>query len=337
MSSSSPEPEEVDLRPVIQGVIDALGGFENGTYVLGFQCLSCLKDLKKLWRRDESDDERTIARVFYHSRVLPNDLVPILLETAGKGNVEDKRAISCADLVCAMTWPIDLAEELKELDDVLDRGTDYTTLLQSHLQYKAALLQPGVMNALFGLVLPPLSKPRNERTERDGQIVNIVLHLIRNLAFIRDLPYNTHASADQNEFASLQSKLVVELRETHMLEFILTVARNQEGDELFERFNTVVLEILYLLFRGVGPSTLGTGGDVVKVRMTCFELVLQVTNIDTGKEDTLQSPRPRRPRQTRIFTSRTNKALMVWDDSRCPAEPCQERSCLQFQYHLFQR
>ncbi|THU97519.1 timeless-domain-containing protein, partial [Dendrothele bispora CBS 962.96] len=244
------------LAPIVQGVVDALGGFENGVYRMGDQVTGCLKDLKKLWRRDESDDERTVARIFYETRVLSNDLIPILLVTAGKGHVEDKRAVSCTDLIMAMTWPIDLAEELKELDDVLDRGADYTQLLTSHLHYKASLLQPGVIQALFGLVLPPLAKDRKSRTERDGQIVNIVLHLIRNLAFIRDLPPNTHASADQVEFSTLQSKLLKTLEETHMLELILTVAANTDKDPLFDSWNTVVLEILYLLFRGVKSGTL---------------------------------------------------------------------------------
>jgi hypothetical protein len=89
-----------------------------------------------------TDDERTVTPLFWEMRLLPNDLVPILLETAGKGLVEDKRAISCVDLMTATTWPIDLTES-KELDEELDRGTDYTPLMQSHLHYKMALLKPG--------------------------------------------------------------------------------------------------------------------------------------------------------------------------------------------------
>ncbi|KAG6889904.1 hypothetical protein C0992_003697 [Termitomyces sp. T32_za158] len=244
------------LQPFIGRVVDALGGYEGSTYRMGDEVSGCLKDLKKLWRKDDTDDERTVARIFWETRVLPNDLIPILLETAGKGLVEDKRAIACADLITAMTWPIDMAEELKELDDELDKGTDYTQLLESHLHYKVALLKPRVMQALFGIVLPPLAKTRKERIERDGQVVNVVLHLIRNLAFIKDLPYNTHLSADQAEFSSLQSKLIRTLSETHMLQLLLTIAANTSNDPLFNSWNTLVLEILYLLFRGANPTAL---------------------------------------------------------------------------------
>lgn len=261
--------DDVDQReifgPVITRVVAALGGLEAGTYRMGDEVNACLRDLKKLWRKDDTDDERTIARIFWETRVLPNDLVPILLATAGQGLVEDKRAIACADLMTAMTWPIDMAEELKELDEDLDKGTDYTQLLQSHLHYKLALVKPGVMQALFGLMIPPLTKGPKERQERDGQIINVVLHLIRNLAFIKDLPSNMHLSADQAEFASLQTKLIRTLSETHILQLLLTIAANADNDKLLNGYNTLVLEIFYLLFRGVTPTTLAA--DQAKVRV----------------------------------------------------------------------
>lgn len=256
------------VEPIIKRVVDALGGYEGGVYRMGDEVMGCLRDLKKLWRMDDTDDERAVARVFWETRVLSNDLVPILLATAGKGLVEDKRAIACADLMTAMTWPIDMAEELKELDEELDKGTDYTQLTFSHLNYKAALLKPGVMQALFGVMLPPLSKPVKERTERDGQLVNVILHLIRNLAFIKDLPVNLHLSADQAEFSSLQSKLVKSFSETHTLELLLTIASNNDNDPLFNSFNTLVLEIFYLLFRGIKPMSLAA--DQTKVGLHLY-------------------------------------------------------------------
>ncbi|KAI0301445.1 timeless protein-domain-containing protein [Russula brevipes] len=239
--SSGEEPQErrAILEPAILNVVNALGGYEGGVYRLGDEAYGCLKDLKKFWRKDETDDERTVARILWASRVLPNDLVPIILETAGKGHVEDKRAIACADLITAMTWPIDLAEELKELDEEFDRGTDYTQLLQSHLHYKAALLRPGVLPALFSIVLPCLARGPQTRTERDVQIVNVVLHLVRNLAFIKDLPANVHLSADQAELASLQSKLIRTLSESNFLDLLLTVASSAASDAMFNAWNAL--------------------------------------------------------------------------------------------------
>ena len=253
------------LDPPIRSVVDALGGYEHGVYSMGDECYGCLKDLKKYWRKDDTDDDRTVARIFWDTRVLPNDLIPILLQTAGQGHVEDKRAVACADLMTAMTWPIDLAEELKELDEQFDKGADYTQLLLSHLHYKAALLRPGVLKALFGIILPCLAREGKERKERDVQIVNVILHLVRNLAFIKDLPSNTYGSADQAELSSLQSRLIKGLSESHFIDLLLTIASNSAADQLFNQWNSLVLEIFYLLFRGVKPISLAS--DQAKVSL----------------------------------------------------------------------
>ncbi|KAF9452119.1 hypothetical protein P691DRAFT_772581 [Macrolepiota fuliginosa MF-IS2] len=246
------------LEPVITRIVDALGGVENGQYRMGEQAGACLKDLKKLWRRDDTDDDRTVARIFWERRLLQNDLVPILLATAGQGRGDDKRAIACVDLMTAMTWPIDLAEELKELDDEEDKNADFTHLLESHLHYKASLVAPGVINALFNIVIPPLSKSIPERTDRDCQLVTVVLYLIRNLAFVKDLRPGANLSANQFEFTSLQSRLVKELSTANFIEFIITIAANTEKDPWLTGWNTVVLEILYLLYRGVSLTSLST-------------------------------------------------------------------------------
>lgn len=198
------------LEPAIKHVIAALGGVEDTPsgprYVLGDECYGCLKDLKRFWRKDDTDDERTVARIFYAAAVLPNDLVPIILETAGKGDVQNKCAIAAVDLITGMTWPIDVAAELRELDEEEEQAAvEYTTLIAAQLSYKRALLtKKETLAAIFDLIVPCMAKPRWDRTERDKQIVTLILYLIRNLAFIRDLPLNTNLSADQAELSSLQ-------------------------------------------------------------------------------------------------------------------------------------
>ncbi|KAF5339101.1 hypothetical protein D9611_011155 [Ephemerocybe angulata] len=252
----SPTERRTLLTPIITRVVAALGGYEDTLYALGDDVRGCLRDLKRLWRKDDVDDDRTVARIFYETRLLPNDLIPILLQTAGRGLVTDKRAIGCVDLMTAMTWPIDVAEELKELDEELDRAADYTQLIAAHLAYKACLLKPGVMKALFAIMLPPLAKTVKEREERDAQVMSVVLHLIRNLAFIKDPPANSLASSERQEQSGLQSKLIRVLEETHILKLLLTIAANTDNDPLFNNWNTLVLEIFYLLFRGAKPESI---------------------------------------------------------------------------------
>ena len=175
-----------------------------------------------------------------------------------------------------MTWPIDLAAELKELDEEYDKGVDYTQLLLSHLHYKAALLRPGVLEALFGITLPCLAREGKERTERDVQIVNVILHLVRNLAFIKDPPPNMHGSADQAEFSTLQSRLIKGLSGSHFIDLLLTIASNAASDPLFNQWNALVLEIVYLLFRGIKPVSLAS--DQAKVGHCCQSHICAFTD-----------------------------------------------------------
>lgn len=278
------ESEHVDRRavfePIVGRVVDALGGYEGGLYRMGDDVLACLRDLKKLWRTDDDDDDRTVARILVDSRVFHNDLVPILLATAHPRSgtrtdtrVPDKRALACADLLTALTWPIDVAAELRELDeanaDVDGAGRDYATLTQSHVAYKAALLAPGVLSAaVTGLLMPPLQRPVRERTPQDAQVVNLVLHLVRNVAFIRDAPADAARVSVERAGAhtGLQSRLVRVLSEARVLDVLCTLASNHDDDPLFRSLNTLVLEILYLLFRAVKPADLAA--DQTKVRFS---------------------------------------------------------------------
>lgn len=73
-------------------------------------CLSthigCLKDLKRFWRLDESDDDRTVARIFAQVGVLKNDLIHILDQTLGTGPKGDRIALACGMLSFRARHPL---------------------------------------------------------------------------------------------------------------------------------------------------------------------------------------------------------------------------------------
>jgi hypothetical protein len=109
--SDSPIDRHAILSPAVKSVVAALGGLETSpdqkhrAYKLGDSCYGCLKDLKRFWRKDDTDDDRTVARIFWDTRVLINDLIPILLETVGKGDVQNRCGIACGRLLsCHATW-----------------------------------------------------------------------------------------------------------------------------------------------------------------------------------------------------------------------------------------
>lgn len=60
----------------------------------------------------------------------------------------------------AMTWPINVAEELRDaqLLDELKKTIDYTSLITAQLAYKSSILRSGALRAMFQLMTPSLSK-----------------------------------------------------------------------------------------------------------------------------------------------------------------------------------
>jgi replication fork protection complex subunit Tof1/Swi1 len=94
-------------------------------YRPGDSALGVMRDLKKLWRKDDTDDERTVFRCFAKSG-LCSELIALLEECTGRGQSGRKIALAAADLLAALTWPIDVQQELKDMmDDTEAVVTDY--------------------------------------------------------------------------------------------------------------------------------------------------------------------------------------------------------------------
>lgn len=62
------------------------------------------------------------------------------------------------------------------------------------------------------------------------------------------------------------------LEETHVMKLLLTIAANTDNDPLFNNWNALVLDIFYLLFRGVKPDDLVE--DQAKVSSSLLNVVL---------------------------------------------------------------
>lgn len=87
--------------PAVQSLTNALGGYEEvetsagkyeTVYRPGDSILAVLKDLKKLWRKDDSDDERTVARCMHRSGLM-RELIAILVEMTDRGEWGRKVAL----------------------------------------------------------------------------------------------------------------------------------------------------------------------------------------------------------------------------------------------------
>ncbi|GAA5909890.1 hypothetical protein JCM6882_002043 [Rhodosporidiobolus microsporus] len=264
---SAQQRKRAALHPPISSVCAALGGFEefldeNGqvytAYSLGDQVVGCLKDLKRFWRMDEKDDDRTVARIFHEVGVLKKDLIPILKTTLGSGQKGDRIALACVELIGAMTWPINVAEELRDAKILgeLKPSMDYATLIAAQRSYKAAIIhrKEGVLKHMMVVLANSLSKSRRDRTQKDENVISLVLHCFRNLAFLEDRPSFSESAAAIEE-SSLQSDLITQFATHGVLDLLLAMAAQADASD-YAPWNMVVLDILHLLYRAVRPEEL---------------------------------------------------------------------------------
>lgn len=111
----------------------------------------------------------------------------------------------------AMTWPINVAEELQEADlrDEVEKtaNRDFKGLQAIQLGYKAAILRAKAVPALFSILLPILEIPKHQRRPKDDNIMMLILHIFRNLAAIKDKASSTYHSTESLEQSSLQVRI----------------------------------------------------------------------------------------------------------------------------------
>lgn len=79
--------------------------------------------------------------------------------------------------------------------------TDYATLLRAQVEYKAQILQSGVLKHVLTLMLPCFAK---ERDDKDDRIISLCLHIVRNLLSIRDVRAPDTATGEEEELSRLQ-------------------------------------------------------------------------------------------------------------------------------------
>jgi replication fork protection complex subunit Tof1/Swi1 len=94
------------LKGSVLDTLTAMGGLEEElseegevvmVYVLGHQCLRCLRDLRLLWRQDEQNPLRVVPKIFSEVNVLQTGLLPLLLKAIELGEAGQKISQACSE------------------------------------------------------------------------------------------------------------------------------------------------------------------------------------------------------------------------------------------------
>lgn len=98
------------FMPAVQSLVNALGGYEQvlnhdtrhfeTIYRPGDSVLPVLKDLKKLWRKDDTDDERTVARCMAKAGLM-KELLALVKECTSRGDWGRKVSL----MACTLRLP----------------------------------------------------------------------------------------------------------------------------------------------------------------------------------------------------------------------------------------
>lgn len=121
-----------------------------------------------------------------------------------------------------------------------------TTYKRAIIQHDAAILRTAVR-----IGLPSLALPAGERGSRDEGIIKLLLYFFRNIAMISALP---NLPVEGNESEVSQSATIETFHKQEVLALILTIASNIGED--FNTQDTVILEVLFHLLKGVDVETL---------------------------------------------------------------------------------
>ena len=244
------------LRAHISSLCSALGGShtsETGEYVLGDDAFACLKDLKR-WLKgyDEKLNRLDVARVMAECHLVTGDLLEIIAawpEDKTEDKTKSKLALACVELLVPLTWPLDKNPAKMTVNHYKHMGV----LEYAQAAYKKAILHHPSHKVLKNCIracLPSMSLTPAQRTERDEGIIRLVLYLIRNIAMIQ---HPNPTDTDTGEEISRDS--TIEAFHEHNIFDLLVMVSSQMGEE-FNTQDTVIMEIIYHLVKGVDSENL---------------------------------------------------------------------------------
>jgi len=250
------------------GGVDATSGPKK-TYILGVDCLACLKDIKR-WIQAVDDATNTwhVAAACHENSLVENDLIPILIQVPHRINATNKTylqnvVLTALELMVSLTKPLVLDVEAASPSMI----NLYIQLKKEHVKCKEKILNftdGRCLRAVVRIALPILKLPKDQRTNRDTIILNLCLHFIRNI--IRIAPANFTISKNKSSSKTQQvvdnmppgiskedisyDNLIRKFSNNKVLMFIQTITAGLGTEFDTEVLSDVCLDIyFYLVYR----------------------------------------------------------------------------------------
>ncbi|CAO3564060.1 unnamed protein product [Mortierella alpina] len=256
-----------DTESLLVSTCLALGGFEDRfenvedttqVYVMGDECLECLKDIKKFIKYYDDPGDNVVLTFLGKMGILEKDLIPImLLNTPADNSTKERLVLACIELMVPMTWIIDYKalQEMASIEEDVSIVGNLHQRLETLRGYKKAFLRRGVLGAVFAVLLKPLEVEYRMRSTRDQAVIRLGLSLFRNLVAIPDTESSVRGTMDQFISSIMQEELLERFQEENIMALFVTLASSATDAQLTE-WNTLTLETFFYIFMGVEPDDL---------------------------------------------------------------------------------
>lgn len=310
----SPQRSAEDGQPVVDNssqilkarialLATAIGGPDHSSevdpppYVIGDDCLACLKDLKRWFKLvDDKQSRWDVAAAAAQYNILTEDLLPILInwdkahcdaikkakkkggtpeDYLGNKSYHHKIALNALQLMVLMTWPLILTDQSTQ-----NQVAHYSELKKSQVKYKKAILSVEngrVLRSAIRLAVEVIKTEKRLRTPKDNVVLRLVLNFFRNIVAIEpsDLTISSKKSLSKGinstdmlppsvsrDDISL-SAVVGAFQTNKVFKFLLTLSSsiNQEFDAAF--INVPLLELIFFLIKNASHSTFFPAGGKI--------------------------------------------------------------------------
>ncbi|OBT44729.1 hypothetical protein VE00_05323 [Pseudogymnoascus sp. WSF 3629] len=245
-----------EVQAYVSSLVTALGGSgsdEDGRYVLGDDALACLRDIKR-WLKlyDEKANRLDVARCLAELNFVGGDLLQILAawpENETDNKIKSRIALACVELLVPLTWPLDKGVEM-----TVNHHRHIPFLQLAQLGYKRSIVNydgARILHTVTRVALPSMAIALKDRSTRDGNVIRMVLYLLRNITMIAPPP---GVEYDGDEIEISRSAIIDAFDYQDILHLLLALCSSMGED--FNTQDVVVMEILFHLIKGIDIETL---------------------------------------------------------------------------------
>ena len=245
-----------------------------------------MRDLKK-WLRlfDDKNNRMDVARCIAEHNLVGGDLLQILAlwpENETNNKIKSRIALACVELLTPLTWYL---PKEGDVEDEQKKHIPYLTTAQ--VEYKRQIINfdgARILHTVTRTALPSIAVSLKERSNRDNNIIRMLLYFIRNITMIEP-PKGRETDGDEAEIS--RSALIDAYQYQDVLYLLLALCSGDFGHQ-----DVVILEVLFHLIKGIDIATLFMNEKEKTVHQ--FDALAELRNKEAGMHRSYQRTAPSR-------------------------------------------